>query len=521
MKFSPLFSKILPYLIIIVFGFLLYYQTLSFSFTYLDDNKLILDNQINLNESSLLKIFTSDVFLAGADNSFYYRPLLNLSFLLDLKLGSTLPFFFHFTNLFLHLIATCLVFFIFKKYFFSKNTAFFLSAIFLTHPVLVQAVAWIPGRNDSLLTIFILSSFVLFLDFLRTDKIKYFWWHLIFFLLALFTKETAIFLPLLLVAYYFLFDYKFIDDKKDNFLIIGVSWFSAAFIWFLFKKVAILTHSSLTDLLLSGWHNALGLFVYLGKIIIPFNLSVYPTINQSTFWFSLITILIIIVAVYYTIRFNYKNIAFGLLWFFVFLLPSFLSPNPETVFSFFEHRLYLPIFGLLICAAELYPLKDLNWTKKNISIASLVIIFFSLLTMWHTSDFSDRLSFWKAAVSSSPNSAFAKNNLGAMYHLDGDLDAARHYYLEALRLDGSQRLVHNNLGLIAVNQKRYTEAESEYSKELAINPYYDNAWLNLGILYVKMGKLKEAKNSFQNAYQINPNNGQAYNNLLILNSKVE
>ncbi|MFZ2310202.1 MAG: tetratricopeptide repeat protein, partial [Patescibacteria group bacterium] len=293
-------------------------------------------------------------------------------------------------------------------------------------------------------------------------------------------------------------------------------------IWFLFKKVAILSHSSLVDLLLSGWHNSLGLFVYLEKLIIPFNLSVYPTISHSTFWFSLITILIVIVAVYYTIKLNYKNIAFGLLWFFIFLLPSFLSPNPETVFSFFEHRLYLPIFGLLICAAELYPLKDINWSnRKNVLSATIFIIFFSVLTMWHAHDFSDRLSFWKSAVSSSPNSAFAKNNLGAMYHLEGDLDAAKHYYLEALRLDGDQRLVHNNLGLIAVSQKNYSEAESEYSKELAINPYYDNAWLNLGILYVKLGKLKEAQNSFQNAYQINPNNSQAYNNLLILDSKVE
>ncbi|MFZ2310978.1 MAG: glycosyltransferase family 39 protein, partial [Patescibacteria group bacterium] len=218
MKFSPLFSKVLPYLILVVFGFLLYYQTLSFSFTYLDDNKLILDNQTILSEAGLLKIFTSDVFLAGASNSFYYRPILSLSFLLDLKLGSTLPFFFHFTNLFLHLAAACLVFFIFKKYFFSKNTSFFLAAIFLTHPVLTQAVAWIPGRNDSLLAILILSSLALFLNFLRTDKLKYFWWHLVCFLLALFTKETAIFLPLLLIIYYFLFDYKFTADKKDNFL---------------------------------------------------------------------------------------------------------------------------------------------------------------------------------------------------------------------------------------------------------------------------------------------------------------
>jgi tetratricopeptide (TPR) repeat protein len=522
MKLSPLFKKILPYLVLIVFGFLLYYQTLFFSFVYLDDNKLILDNQPILNEVNLPKIFTTDVFFSGAENGFYYRPLLNISFLVDLKIGGTLPFFFHFTNLVLHLLTACLVFLTLKKYFLSRETSLFLAAIFLSHPVLTSAVAWVPGRNDSLLAIFILASFILFLNFLQTDKIKYFWWHLFFFLLALFTKETAIFLPLLIIFYYILFDNKFKTTKKDNFLITMVCWFSAAFIWFLFKKIAITTHGQLTDLLLSGWQNSSGLFVYLSKIITPFDLSVYPTISNLTFWLGLASLVLVVIAIYYTQKINYKRLSFGLLWFFIFLLPSFLNSNPDDVFSFFEHRLYLPMFGLLLCSSEFYPLKDLNWfNKKSRLLAILVITFFSALTLWHTSHFSDRLTFWNAAVKKSPNSAFVHNNLGAMYHLEHNLDAAKIHYLAALNLDDNQRLVHNNLGLIAFYQKNYTESEQEYFKELVINPYYDNAWVNLGIFYSKSGNLKEASAAFKKAYQINPNNKQAYDNLLILGSQVE
>ena len=226
MKLSSNFKKIWPYLILIFLGFLLYYQTLSFSYSYLDDNNLILDNQKILTESGIFKIFTSDVFFYGSNSGFYYRPLLNVSFLLDSLVLGVNPFFFHFTNVILHLIAACLVFFIFKKYFFSKGTAYFLALIFLVHPVLSQAVAWIPGRNDSLLTIFILASFYFFANFLRNDRIAYLWGHIIFFALAIFVKETAVFLPIVCLIYYFLSDYKFSKrNSRDNFLIMFALWF--------------------------------------------------------------------------------------------------------------------------------------------------------------------------------------------------------------------------------------------------------------------------------------------------------
>lgn len=523
MKLSPLFKNFLPYLILVVFGFLLYYQTLSFSLVYLDDNKLIIDNQATLHEAGLFKIFTSDVFFSGSENSFYYRPLLNVSFLIDELGGGTLPFFFHFTNLIWHLLAASLIFLVFKKYFFSEKIALFLALIFLAHPALSQAVAWIPGRNDSLLTVFILASFGLFLNFLKTDRIIYFWWHLVFFILALFVKETAIFLPVICLAYYYLFDDKFTpDNKKANFLIISATWFSSILLWYLFRKVSLSPNSSLSDLIISGLQNLPTILIYLGKVIFPFNLSVYPILADSTYWWGLSSVLLMAVALYYTPQANWRRLFFGLLWFLIFLLPSFLSPDPGSTWSFFEHRLYLPIIGLLLCIAELYPLKNLKWlNKKSRVIALAIILFLTSLTLWHTRYFSDRLTFWTEAAQTSPNSAFVQNNLGAMYHLEDNLKQAQEHYSKALQLDPSQRLVHNNLGLIAVSQKKYSEAEREYQQELIINPYYDNAWVNLGILYVKLKRFSEASACFQQAYQLNPNNAQAYDNLLILSSKVE
>ncbi len=513
MKLSNLFKNFLPYIILVVFGFLLYYQTLFFSFVYLDDNQVIINNQQILTESGVFKIFTSDVFFSGAETGAYYRPLLNISFLIDSLIGGTDPFIFHFTNLILHLIAACLVFFVFKKYFFSKATSYFLAFLFLVHPALSQTIAWIPARNDLLLTIFVLASFALFLSFLKTNKISYLWGHLVFFGLALFVKETAIFLPLICLAFYYLFDYKFSkEDRANNFLVTFVLWFSTIFIWYLFRKIALPENISLISSFPIIWQNLFSVLVYFGKIIFPFNLGVYPTIKDSTYYLAGLAIITSGLAIYFTKRINWRHFSFGLFWFFIFLIPTILNSDTGL-----EHRLYLSIIGIFICLAEIFPLVILDWkNKKNITIASLIIIIFSLVTFFHAKYFSDRLSFWMEAAKNSPNSAFVHNNLGSMYYLDANFDKAKEQYEEALKLDPDQRLVHNNLGLIAVNSKDFVKAESEYKQELAINPYYDNAFTNLGSLYFNLKRFPEAKKAFGEAYRLNPNNYDAYRGLLIL-----
>lgn len=515
MNFSPRLKKIIPYLILIIFGFLLYSQTLFFSFVYLDDNNLVLDHQQIFREANLLKIFTSDVFFLGSDKGFYYRPLLTLSFYLDSLIAGINPVIYHLTNIIYHLLAVCLVFLIFKKHFFSKSSSLFLAFIFLCHPVLTQAVAWIPGRNDSLLAIFILSSFYLFLNFLKTDKLKYLWGHLVFFVLALFTKETAAILPLVIMIYYFLFDYKFSqENKSNNFLICFSLWFGALLIWFLFRKISLPLDRNLVGMLGVARENISAIFVYFGKALLPFNLGVYPTSKDNSLYWGIISTGMFLLGLYLNQKLNWRRLLFGFLWFGIFLFPSLLNSDPAL-----EHRLYLPLIGLLICLPELYPFCSLSWNNKFVKIAAaFLILFISVLTFFHSFHFSNRLSFWNEAVVNSPNSAFVHNNLGAMYYLDNNLVKAEQRFREALRLDPKQNLVHNNLGLIAAQAKKYSEAESEYKQELAIDPYYDNAWYNLGILYFDLKMMSEARAAFSEAYRLNPNNLAAYNNLLIITS---
>ena len=49
------------------------------------------------------------------------------------------------------------------------NVSFLFAIIFTVHPISTYAVACIPGRNDSMLTCFVLASFIFFLNYLKTQ----------------------------------------------------------------------------------------------------------------------------------------------------------------------------------------------------------------------------------------------------------------------------------------------------------------------------------------------------------------
>ncbi len=496
----------IPFGIIISLGLFVYFQAIFFDFSYLDDNTLILGNTNLLSSfSNIVHFFQIDVFNSTKILAFYYRPILTLSFLFDYQIGGISPFIYHFTNIWLHILATCLLFSFLKKLDYRKELAFLFSIIFLVHPVLTQAVAWIPGRNDSLLAIFILSSFIFLIKETKEKRTNNLLWSFLFFSLALFTKESAIFI-LPIIFYYLYFINK--ENKVYNkfYLLLGSS--GAVGIWILLRYFALngSTPATLINIIKSVFSSLPALIQLLGKIFFPFNLSVLPIMKDTTFIYGIISIILLTVILFFTKNRRWNYILFGLMWFLFFLLPSFIRPDPNSVANFSEHRLYLPIIGIFIILLETDFIKKIDIKKKStLIIISSVIIIFSLITMVHSRNFVNRLAFWKNATETSPSYAFSSNNLGAMNFLDGNMLEAEIQFKKTLELNPNEPMTHNNLGLTYANQNKFTEAEIEYKKEIEINPNYDNAYFNLGLLYWKQEKIAEAEIKWKETLEINPN----------------
>ncbi len=90
-----------------------------------------------------------------------YRPVTQLSFAVDWRIGDGDPRYFHVVNIFLHAIAATLVFLLCRAVLngFAAVTA---GLVFAIHPVHVEAVANVVGRAEVLATIFILAVTLLY-----------------------------------------------------------------------------------------------------------------------------------------------------------------------------------------------------------------------------------------------------------------------------------------------------------------------------------------------------------------------
>lgn len=502
--------------IICIVGLLLYSKSFFFGFTYLDDNALVLNNLPFLeNIKNVFVAFKYDVFFMTHTTTAYFRPLLTISFMPEAIVGGSIPLFYHLVNVGIHLAAASLVYVLFTKLKYTKRISLFFSLIFVVHPVLTQAIAWIPGRNDSLLAVFVLASFIFLIDFIETGKRAAMLWSIIFFSLALFTKESAIVLPVLGIGYLWIrnrFD-------KNTLLEFGSGWLIALLFW-LSLRIPAMTNPlpmSLPVGVSSFLENVPGTLQLLGKVFFPFNLSVFPIQQDTIFlWGYLATALIIGLVLFQlksrqTSPHSYLMMGFGFAWFLAFLWPSFVKFDPGTP-DFIEHRLYIPIIGLLILLAESCVGRFLNEMDRKIFLPFSLGLLFILFCMTATYEnvFFDKTSFWKDAVSHSPHSSFAQKNLGAMYYLDHDYVLAEKYSKEALVLNSGETMVHNNLGLIYAGQGKDVDAEREYLLEIATNPYYDNAHYNLGLLYYKKGNLKAARTQWEDTLKTNPSYYDAY-----------
>ncbi len=508
-----------PYFIIFILGFALYGQTLFFDYSYFDDQSLILENAPILSSfKNIDTVFTSDAFFSV--NKYYYRPLLNFSFMVEMQVGGTLPFIYHLGNILIHILVVFLIFRLFIQLKFRTELAWFFSILFLVHPVLVQAVAWIPGRNDSLLALFVLAAFNVFLAFKEKPRLLYYLAYLGFFILALFTKETAAILPIIVIFYFTFVERKQIS-KTDKWLIIFGS-LAVGIIWYIFRRLALGSDPVTLEILIISIYNNLPAFlVSLGKAFLPLNLSVLPILADSKTIYGLIALPLLLLALLTAKKKDWRRLCLGALWFILFLLPSLVRLNPIDTPDFLEHRLYLPLIGLFIMIAEIDWVKNLEWQKKGVKLLSVGIITLFIVLSWrHSRVFENRISFWQSAVETSPHSALANRNLGAMYYLDSQTDLAIKYYRRALEINPNEPMAHNNIGLIYSERGSYGQAEKEFKKELSLYPNYDKALFNLGHLYYKQKRLTEAAQLWQAALRVNPNYYEAYSGLLNLSNQL-
>ena len=517
------FMKKLPHplLLIILIGTFLYWRSLSFDYTNFDDNSLIQENQNYIsNISNIPDAFTKTVFITGSD--VFYRPMETIWFILNAQMAGSewkeLPPVFHASSLLLHFLAVYLIFILMKRFGNSNDASLFLSLIFLVHPVLVQSVAWVPGVVDILVTVFSISAFLSFLDFINTQKRKHFVLHILFFALALYTKEIAVGMIIVCLLYLHLIQKEKLFSYNKKVFLIG--WFVIAAIWLMMRDSALQNQprKEIVEMISSVVFNFPACVQYVGKILLPFNLSVMPVMADTAFVYGIAS-LALFAAISFISKEKRKNrILFTVSWFIVFLLPTFIKTSEFRIHQFYEHRMYLPMVGVLLFFAEtkffsrspILPFSDSETEKRRNGerwkrwAAIIVILFFFILSFRHQTVFSDTKSFLDNAVSTSPGSSLAHRNRGIYFQDKNLLHEAAAEYKKSLALNPNDKDLHNNMGVIYDTWKQKDLAEKEYLAETKMNPANSQAFHNLGVLYSEKNENEKAEMYLKKAINIYP-----------------
>jgi tetratricopeptide (TPR) repeat protein len=97
------------------------------------------------------------------------------------------------------------------------------------------------------------------------------------------------------------------------------------------------------------------------------------------------------------------------------------------------------------------------------------------------------------------------NKIGIAYHQMQQLDSARKYYEQAIRVKPDYAEAINNLGTVYYARKSFGRAIRYYQKALKYAPNSASIYSNLGTAYFARKKYKEAVETYQTALKLDPN----------------
>ncbi|MFC1668099.1 tetratricopeptide repeat protein [Chlamydiota bacterium] len=485
-----------------ILGLLLYKNAITATFIW-DDIALITKNSTITTPQNLPKLFTEDIgSFIGLPYTFY-RPVHMVTNMFDYLFWGYNAKGYHLTNILLHIVVSFSLFIVIFKLSKQFLLSFIVSIFFLVHPVHTEAVAYISGRADLLVGLFTLLMLILYYSYLEKDTHKnwYLFYSLIFFFLALLSKESALIYPFLLLLIHYVL-------KKR---VQIISFLPYCILAILYLVIRYIIYDSLLPAPLSVntcIQNIPGFFVafstYFGLLLSPHNLHMEYGMKvfrffhtQTLFGFGIFILVLICLVI---CRKKYRLLFFALTWFLLTLLPV-SNIYPLNAFMA-EHWLYFPSIGFFLCVGiGIAKLLQINRIRTPvILVACIVLIWYSHLTIKQTQYWSNPLTFYTRTISFAPTSYRSYFNLAVAHQEKGHIKQAIEAYKKAITLNNTYEFASINLAALFFEQGKKKEAFDLYHKVLKINPLNTLAHNNLALMYYHLGEKEQAMKHAQKAF---------------------
>jgi protein O-mannosyl-transferase len=444
------------YTVLVAVPLLVFFKCVYFEFTLMDEQWLIMDRKAGYEHwSGLTDLFRAPIL------SMFYRPILTASFLLDYQLGGLDTRIYHLSNVVYHLLCVLMLFRL-LKYLGNENlSSLLLCLVFAVHPMVVHAVAWVPGRNDTLLCLFSLLSLYGLLRYVKDGRLQGLLLHLAAFVLALLTKESAVSLLVVFAVAWFIY------GKADRKLLMtAILLAGMTTLWYLLKRSIVdfqMHHREISE-------NAVDFFkatmVYLGKTVLPVRQWIMPTLENSVWYTGLIAVAFFAtLAIIFGLR-NRRIAATGLIILLSLLaLPVWfsLSSNQGEIY---EHRFYLPLAGIMIFTSQL----KFGYHKTAVQLTFLLLIAVFSFLSWQ------RTEAYRSAMS---------------------------YADEGIRCCPDRYAFYVHKGYALSDEGRFLEAIPNYSKAIELMPRNYKIYMNRSACYAELGMRNEALRDLDAAQRIN------------------
>jgi tetratricopeptide (TPR) repeat protein len=465
----------------------------------------------------------------------YYRPVVMLSLWFDRILSETFPFSFHLTNVLLHGLVSALTAHAGRLLTGSSLAGLLAGLLFAIHPAHAESVSFVSGRTDLWAAVFGMLSLLAWLrdrsGGAPSRLLSWPVWGGLAFLLACLSKEVAVALPAVVLAWDAVVPAGGMEAPRRGWWVRNRGWAAS---WGLSLAVLVALRWGVAGLPLApgggsyaeshvgealrDWTLIPSMWLeYLRLLVVPWPLKIIYTPDQLglTVWTAAGALGFAGIA-WSTSGTASRGVGLlGLLWVFAFLLPvSGVVPLQGAIVA--ERFLYVPSVGFcLMAGAAASRLPDLARFPRP-ALAAAAVGVAGLLSAGAVSaslHWKDEVTLFTRVVRTTPGAWMGHDNLGSALAGLGRLDEAMTHYREAIRIKPDYPTAHYNLALLLERSGMEYEAIAQYREAIRKKPGFSEAHNNLGVLLERSGMADEAIAQYLEALRSRPDDAWAHKNL--------
>ncbi len=483
---------------------------------YWDDRPQILQGKLLHELDAIPKMFQHEVWYnvdmgerAPGTQVDIYRPLFNLSLFIDYQIWGKQSAGFHLTNLLIHLANTLLLYLLFL-HLLPSRFAWLGSALFALFPLCAEPIHYASARSESITALFLFLS--LFFGLQSKQQLK--WrdlWMALAFLLALLTKETAILLPIFLLAVFLTREHQTTTDSWFK----PMCWLAGSLMVYAVLRLQALggakgleDSSHALELILNFPSYVL---LWLSCFLIPINnmpmqhFAAVHTLTDWGAWIKAVFLYSAFAAILFGCLKKRWAAGYGWLWILLLLLPSAIGSTLNEVFN--PRYGYAAVAGgVLILTIALKQLSNMPKLRIFGNILTIVLFcFYAITSIRVGAAYRTEVSFYQNILEQRPGYTEAEYNLANTLYRQKSKQEAITIYRHILNKEPNHLMAMNNLAVALLDLGKPEAARQLLDKLIVLDDSKPRYFYNHALALKGIGEDEKSIAALLRAYKLDRN----------------